>query len=366
MLKFIKNIVVFALTVIPILIFPSVSALAIIDSAGNSVEIENAERIICLSGDCVEAVLMLGAKEKIVGIGSNALQKAYAPKVADVGKWNEPNVEAIISLRPDIVITYVQWPEKEKLEEKLKGTGIKVVRLDFYKINNIFDEFIILGKILGKEEKAREIADYWNSQLELIKSRAEKLEKVKVYWESYSDYSAAGNGTGWNEILQIAGGTNVFDEIGYPKVNAEKIISKNPEVFIKSVSSSVFQPLTDDSSKLAEFYDKLTYRPEISQIDAGKNGRVYVICMDYLHSTFGLIAEAAYVAKILHPEQFSDLNAEELHKRYIESLGMEFKGVWVYPELPQKPEVKRVPGFEVILAVFAFILTFALRAYDRK
>ncbi len=350
----------------------SASALTIIDSAGNAVEIEKAENIVCLSTDCLEAVLILGEKERIVGLGTNALQKPFSPNVVDVGKWSDPNIEAIVSLNPDIIITYVQWPERGKLEEKLRGTGIKVVRLDFYKINTIFDEFITLGKILGKEERAKEIAEYWKSQLELIKSRTEKLERVKVYWESFSEYSAAGGGTGWNEIILIAGGENVFgNESGYPKVDAEKIIAKNPEVFIKSVSSSVFQPYrANDTSKIAEFYEKLTSRPEINQTRAGKNGKVYAICMDMLHSTFGLIAETAYVAKLLHPEEFPTLEPRELHRKYIESLGMEFSGVWIYPELQAERENKKeklAPGFEAILAVLSVaIVVLALRRkHDR-
>ncbi|NHW23722.1 MAG: ABC transporter substrate-binding protein [Archaeoglobales archaeon] len=343
----------------------SAFALTIIDSAGRAVEIEKAERIVCLSTDCLEAVIILGEKERIVGLGTNALQKPFSPNVVDVGKWSDPNIEAIVSLNPDIVITYVQWPEREKLEEKLGGTGIKVVRLDFYKINTIFDEFVVLGKILGKEERAKEIAEYWKSQLDLIKSRTEGLKKVKVYWESYSDYSAAGGGTGWNDIIQIAGGENVFgNESGYPKVDAEKIIAKNPDVFIKSVSSSAFQPYRANNSKIAEFYEKLISRPEINQTAAGKNGRVYAICMEMLHGTFGLIAETAYVAKLLHPEEFSALEPRELHRKYIESLGMEFSGVWIYPELQAERENKNeklAPGFEAILAMLAVAIILALR-----
>jgi len=361
-MRIIQNFLIF------LLFISSAEALVVTDSAGNSVEIEKSDRIICLNGDCLEAVIMLGAKERVVGLGSYALQKPYAPKVADVGKWSDPNVEAIISLKPDVVITYVQWPEKEKLEEKLKGTGIKVVRLDFYKINTMFDEFLILGKLLGKEEKAKEIVDYWKGELELIKSRVAKAEKVRVYWESYTAYKAAGNTTGWNEILEMAGGSNVFNETGYPQVDAEKIIAKNPEVIIKSVSSSTFNPYKGNETKLLEFYSEFTSRPEINQTDAGKSGRVYVICSDLLHSTLGLIAETAYVAKILHPELFADLNPEELHKKYIESLGLEYDGIWVYPK-PEKPkeiEVRaKTPGFEILLASSAICIAFALRRWAR-
>lgn len=359
--------------IIPIFLFliliSSAEALVVKDSAGNAIEISKADRIVCLSGDCLEAVIMLGAKDRVVGLGSYALQKPYAPKVVDVGKWSDPNVEAIISLNPDLVITYVQWPEKEKLEEKLKGTGIKVVRLDFYKINTMFDEFLILGRILGKEEKAREIVDYWKSELEMIKSRAAKAEKVRVYWESYTAYKAAGNGTGWGEILSLAGGLNVFgNETGYPQVDAEKIIAKNPEVVIKSISSTVFSPYKpENKTKLAEFYSEFMSRAEMSQIDAGKKGKVYVLCSDLLHSTLGLIAETAYVAKILHPDLFTDLNPEELHRRYIESLGLEYDGLWIYPALETK-EVQssaKTPGFEIAIGISAICMAFALRRFSK-
>jgi len=364
----------FTLILLLIFLITEAQAFVITDSAGNTIEIQKADRIICLNSDCLEAIIMLGAKEKIVGLGSYALQKPYAPNVTDVGKWSEPNVEAIISLSPDIVITYVNYPERQKLEEKLKGTNIKVVRLDFYKLNTMFDEFITLGKILGKEKEAGEIANYWKKQLELIKNRVKDAKPVKVYWESYTAYKAAGNGTGWQEILEIAKGENVFlnEPSSYPQVDAERIIAKNPEVVIKSVSSSIFQPYkAKNATKLEEFYKDFISRPEIKQIDAGKNGRIYVICSDMLHSTFGLIAEVAYVAKILHPEALKDLNPEELHKKYVESLGLEYSGIWVYPEIKaekmEKPE--RTPSFEFTLAIaslIAVVIVIKIRRGDKK
>ncbi len=357
-----RSILIFLL----IFLISETQALVITDSAGNTIEIGKAERIICLNSDCLEAIIMLGAKDKIVGLGSYALQKPYAPNVTDVGKWSEPNVEAIISLNPDIVVTYVNYPERQKLEEKLKGTDIKVVRLDFYKIATMFDEFVTLGKILGKEKEAKEIAEYWKKQLELIKNRVKDAKPTKVYWESFTEYKAAGNATGWQEILEIAKGENVFlnEPSSYPQVDAERIIAKNPEVVIKSVSSTTFQPYkAENATKLEEFYKNFISRPEMKQVEAGKSGRVYVICSDMLHSTFGLVAEVAYVAKILHPELFNDLNPKEIHKKYVESLGLEYSGIWVYPEIKaekiEKPE--KTPGFELTLAIASLIAVLAFR-----
>lgn len=350
-----------------LLLNESANALTITDSSGSQIEIKRADRVVCLNGDCLEALTIIGVKDKIVGLSTNALQKPFAPNVTDVGAWNNPNIEAIINLKPDIVITYVRWPDKTVLEDKLKETGIKVVRLDFYRLDTIFDEFLILGKIMGKEQEVGELISFWKSQLDLIKSRTEKAEKVKVYWESYSSYSAAGNGTGWNEIIITAGGINVFgNENGYPKVDAEKIIAKNPEVIIKSVSSSVFQPYgAENVSKLVNFYHEIISRVEINQTDAGREGRVYVICTDMLHSTFGLIAESAYVAKILHPDIFPDLDPKELHRKYIESLGMEYKGVWVYPDLQHSEKThtktfKPIPSFEATLLISGLVIAYII------
>ncbi|MFN3384582.1 MAG: ABC transporter substrate-binding protein [Archaeoglobaceae archaeon] len=355
-----------------LLIVCSASALTIVDSARNVVEIEKVpERIVCLNPHCAEAIMLFGAKDKIVGLSTQA-RKPYLPNVTDVGNFMDPNIEAIIALNPDLVITYAgpgaMIVPKEKLDDKLRGTGIKVVRLNFYKLETVFDEIITLGKILGKEKEAEELVKFWESQLGEIVERAKKVEKrVRVYWETYPSYTAVGKGGSGDDIIKIAGGYNVFgNETLYVKTDVEKIVAKNPEVVIKITAS--FQPYgAENITKLVELYREFISRPEMSQIDAGKNGRIYLICSDLLFANFGLVVTVAYVSKILYPDLFEDLDPKELHRKYVESLGLEYKGVWVYPELPkiEKPksekEEKTIPGFEFSIAISAIASLILLR-----
>ncbi len=346
-------------------------ALTIKDSAGNVVEIEKIpERIVCLNPHCAEAIMMLGAKEKIVGLSTQA-RKPYLPNVTDVGNFREPNLEAIISLNPDVVIAYTGpgafVVPKEKLEDKLLGTNIKVVRLNFYKLETVFDEILILGKILGKEKEAEELSKFWKAQFEKIVERTRKIkedEKVRVYWETYPAYTAAGRGGSGDEIVEAAGGYNVFgDEPLYPKTDVERIVAKNPQVVIKVTAA--FQPYgAENTTKLVELYRQFISRPEMGQIEAGKNGRVYLVCTDLLFANFGLVVTVAYVAKILYPELFEDLDPKELHRKYVESLGLEYKGVWIYPELPKVEKIKKsekTPGFEFAVAITAIVCSTLLR-----
>ena len=60
----------------------------------------------------------------------------------------------------------------------------------------------------------------------------------------------------------------------------------------------------------------------------------YLICADMLHSSFGLVVELAYIAKMLYPQLFTDLDPVKLHRQYLEDLlGVEYVGIWIYPPL---------------------------------
>ncbi|MGP3666949.1 MAG: ABC transporter substrate-binding protein [Candidatus Bathyarchaeota archaeon] len=317
-----------------------IQTITIVDSAGRYVEIPwPVKRVACLTSDSVMALVALGVKDSIVGITTYAVGAPWAPNVRDIGTCYKPNIEAIIAVKPDVVITYVENPKSEDLEEKVEKLGIKVVRLDFYKVESMFAEFKTLGLLVNRTKEAEELTSYWKNILDSIKERTEKLkpeQRIRVYWEGYTDYTAVGFGTGWDDILKLACGINVFAEspVPYPKVSPEAVIQENPDVILKAVGPKVFKPYgATDPKALEELRNDIMGRTGWSKIKAVKDGKVYLICSEHLHYVFGFIAETAYVAKLLYPDLFKDLEPEIYLRHWIENdLKVEWKGgIWVYP-----------------------------------
>lgn len=321
---------------------PTVSArqtITIVDSAGRYVTVPwPVKRVVALTTDAAMTIVALGAKDVIVGITKYAASEPWAPNVTVVGSSFSPNIEAIVSVKPDIVITYVRWPKPEDLEEKLEPFGIKIVRLDLYKIETLFSEVKLLGLLLNRTEETEALINYWKDVYENITSRVSELapeNKVKVYFETYTDFKAVGPGSGWDQILRLAGGINIYADapVTYPVVTSEDVINENPEVILKAVSTSKFDPYNaTDDTPLKQIWESIVNRSGWNQIDAVKNGRVYIICAGLLHDSFGLVVELAYIAKLLYPSLFADLDPKELHRHFLEdNLGIPYAGIWIYP-----------------------------------
>ena len=313
--------------------------ITIVDSAGRYVTAPwPVKRVAALTSASAMTLVALGARDAIVGITDYAAGAPWAPNVTSVGTCFKPNIEAIVSVKPDIVITYARWPKPEDLEDKLEPFGIKVVRLDFYKIETLFAETRLLGLLLNRTREAEDLISYWQGVYDEIVSRVSGLEpenKTRVYFEGYHDYKAAGPGSGWDELLRLAGGLNIYADalVTYPKVSAEDVVARNPDVIIKAVSKTKFNPYgATDDAPLREIWESIISRPGWDQITAVKNGRVYLICAGLLHDSFGLVAELAYIAKLLYPDLFADLNPSEVHRHFIEdNLGIPYVGIWIYP-----------------------------------
>lgn len=314
------------------------SSITIVDSAGRYVEVPYPlKRVVCLSGDAAMALVALGAKDTIVGISQYDVGEPWAPNVTNIGDCFRPNVEAVIASNPQVVITYVKWPNPEELESKLPK-HIKVVRLDFYKPSSLFAEFRLLALLVNKTERAENVIAYYEQIFNNIRGCVEKIKpekRVRVYFESYTDYSAAGPGSGWDELLRLAGGLNVYADAptAYPKVNPEDVIARNPDIIVKSISSTAFKAYGAISDEpLREIRDKIVKRPGWSEINAVKSGKVYLLCSHMHHELFGLISEVAYLAKWFYPDLFKDLDPSAIHKHFLEEdLGIPYEGIWVYP-----------------------------------
>ena len=310
------------------------------DSANRTVTIyKPIKRIVTLTSDAAEALVILGAKDKIVGVSKYTKEsKRQFPelsKLPSVGSCFNPDVEAIVRLNPDVVIAYVRWPDPSKLEEKLELIGVdtKVIRLDFYKGSTIKEEVEKLGYLLDREENASRYIKWFEKYENLVKSRTPE-KKVKVY-TCGKPLRAFGEGSGLYDLSVAAGGENVLKgREGYFDVDPEQVILWAPDVILRWSYAGGYE--TDDISEMKADYEEIVKLPGFENVPAVKNGRVYVISGDLATAPSFPVALVT-VAKWLYPEVYGDVNPKEVFQEYIDSFlhinyNVSEHGSFVYPE----------------------------------
>jgi iron complex transport system substrate-binding protein len=329
--------------------------ITIVDSAGRTVTIEKEpQRVVVIASTQAMILMALGVGGKIVGASDTVtnnpvlmsiLRKQGAGEIINIGSFSSPSLEAILSANPDLVIFYASFYRNvyDSIASKLPP-NVKVVYFDCYILRIIFDEMYKLGLIFNRVDRALELISKWSSRLIYITSKAMEIrpsDKVKVFFETYTELRTAGPGSGWYLVLALAGGINVFGDATqpYPIVSPEAVIEKNPDVIIKVVPSTRFDPCRMNSTKpLEEVYNTIISRPGWNTISAVKNNKVYVYATAYLDG-LGYVIQTALVTKLLYPNVFKDVDAHQWIYDWLRDMGLEnpeqvCKLPWVYPSIP--------------------------------
>jgi len=320
--------------------------ISVIDEIGKTVNIkEPLNRIVVCHAMFAEVMKSLGADDKIVGIPTYMENyTTFYPvlsKLATVGGASTPDTEAIVSLKPDLVIVYGNWAAN--LETDLKSVA-PVLRLTYRPFSTTDQDIMMLGYIVGKNEEASQLIDFYQKPLMLIKERVSSLaedKKPRVYLE-YSDYRTNSEGSGTHEMLLMAGGRNIASGIdtdpnGVPFIDPEWVVKENPEIImrraLKADASCGYDE--DNTTQMKALREKILNRPELANITAVKDGRVYCFSSDIstgLSYWLGIV----YMAKILHPDIFADLDPVAIHQEYLTrfqrlDFNLDEHGVFFYP-----------------------------------
>lgn len=327
---------------------PAPTTITITDSAGRDVEVSlPLEKVVVLNPPAAEVIHAFRAMDKIIGVSGSIAKAEFMPELSTkvvVAKHahGEPDYEKIIELKPQLVITYGTHPAVDigKLAETLAPAGIKVAGIDCYKLDTIFNEIGILGKLFGKEDEASKLVDFLQDPAKIVESRTKDLkpeERVKVYAEHHGkEYLAFGPGSEWHTIIENAGGTNIFADAHQPyvEIDPEKIIKRDPQVILKDVRRAPKMGYgVTETEPMKEYLEGFTDRPGWENLEAVKEEKVYIVS-SALGAGLGKVFFIPYLAKILYPELFEDLDPESLLREYYEKFhGAQFKGVFIYPEL---------------------------------
>ena len=314
-----------------------IHAVAFNDSLGNRVTLAHpAARIVTNNGDAVEILLAIGARDRIVGVADYTIKKpgvaGRIPRAVSIGNWQNPSVEQIASLHPDVMITY---GTRLKNHEQLVAANITIIPLNCYRVSHLPEDIRAMGNLTGRIPDAEKLAGFIDRSLTLIESRLATLpadQHPKVYVESYSDYAVEGSTSGGTELMALLHADNIGASMPglSQKVSTEWIIEEDPEIVFKFVSTENFK-----KGNLSVIGESIAQREGFNRIQAIRNGRVYVVNGDLINSPRGA-AGVLYIAKAIYPERFSDIDPDEVLREYADTFQPGADGVETFfPPLVQ-------------------------------
>ncbi len=210
--------------------------------------LEAYKRIVVLPPALTEIVFKLGEGDKIIGLGSYCNYPPETSKITKVGSFMTVNYELILSLKPDLIIDYV---ENIKTLNFAQNHNIKILRLKHRTLNDIYDSILEIGKILGKEKKGIEIVKAIKDKLNKIKNRVKKRRKILVIISrqpgTFKNMYILGQGDYLNTIIKLSGGDNIYNgKIAYPQVSEEIFYIYKPDIIVelipnKKIDSKIIQ-----------------------------------------------------------------------------------------------------------------------------
>ena len=271
-----------------------------VDDLGRPVDIkEIPQRIISLSPSNTEVLFALGLGDKVVGVTEFCNYPPEALERKKIGGFSTPDIEKIIALQPDLILA--GSIHAKELIPALEETGLTVFALEPKSIGGILEDIRMAGEIAGREEKASELVTQMENRIEAITDKTNNLEeKTRVFYITWHDpLWSVGSGTIIDELIEKAGGVNIFQDItGHKMVNLEEVIARNPEVIIACTGHGEAEDKPFEWAKA---------EPRLEVTEARKNSRVYQIDADLVNRAGPRVVESLEkLAHFIHPEIFPE------------------------------------------------------------
>lgn len=278
-------------------------SVSLTDDIGRVVTISEAPaRIISLSPSNTEILFALGLQDHVVGVTKYC---NYPPEIeelknsgniVEIGGYKDPDIEKIISLRPDLILA--SKIQSSSIIPDLENAGIPTFAVNSDNLSHVLQSIKNIGKITWKEENAAELVQNMESRIKTLSEKVDPLQKKRVLYVLWHDpLQTAGAGTVQDEVIEMAGGENIFHDLsGYPLIDPESVALKNPEIIITGVGSGERR---DDPLNWARTEDG------IEDTDARKDNRIYQVQGDIITRAGPRIVDALeMIAKIIHPDAF--------------------------------------------------------------
>ncbi|WP_337867916.1 ABC transporter substrate-binding protein [Meiothermus sp.] len=202
------------------------------DDLGRSVTLKAApQRIVAMLPSVSETVCALNACGRLVGVDDFSDFPEQVRRLPKVGGYFNPNLEAILALKPDLVIVSVYG----KLHEGLERAGVASFAVKPETYDDIFRTTRLLGRVLGLEAQAERLVAQIQREVYAVETRAAKAtQRPTVYYEIDPTPYTVGPESFIGVLIAKARGQNIIPkELGsFPQISPELVVQKNPAIIV--------------------------------------------------------------------------------------------------------------------------------------
>ena len=264
------------------------------DLTGANVEVPvKVERIVSVVPSATELVFAAGAGDLVVGVTTWCDYPPEAARIAKIGDMRV-NYEAVVALKPDLIVSANNLAARTN--EQLRGLGLRVLCLDPQSLADIGFAIRLLGDVTGRRDAADRAAAEFDRRVAAVLERVKDVKRrPTVYLEASSTPHAAAPGMTGDEIIRLAGGTNIITETHAGKwipISWELVLSRDPEFVIVAHD---YTPYPWD-------------RPGWSGLQASKKEKLMFDKAEFMFPTPRLATGLERLARLLHPECFDEKN----------------------------------------------------------
>lgn len=259
------------------------------DDFGDSVRVgPPPARIVSLSPATTEILFTLGAGSRLVGRTKYDLWPDSAKLIPSVGDGLRPNVEAVLAVHPDLVVIYASQ-DNRPAATRLRAAGVNTLALRGDHISEFRRVVQLLGATIGDSARAKTLADSVYHTLNSVRAATQRLPKPTVFWHVWdAPVITIGGGSFMNDLVDIAGGRNVYADIKAPSgtVSLEDVSRRDPDVILAGPDGK----------------HQIESDPRWRIVRAVREGRIFVVDTGVVARPSVRLGEAAVlIANLLHP-----------------------------------------------------------------
>jgi iron complex transport system substrate-binding protein len=254
-------------------LLPSLSfaQISVVDDLQRTVTIPSpAQRVVSLAPSITETLFAIGAGGRVVGVTDYCNYPAAAKTKQRVGGVINPNIEAIVGLKPDLIVLSMEGNVREDFN-KLTSFGIPVFVTNPRNLEGIYTSIAQLGSLTGRPAQAMTLVHSLKMRADsiVLAASASKSRKTLLF-ASLQPIIVVGRGTFLAELIDLAGGTNTAAQASstYPAYSREAVLKDNPDVLI------FMSGILSNPAELTQLY------PEWKTLNAFRSKKIFVIDSD--------------------------------------------------------------------------------------